>query len=93
MIKIREVCLMPLQLTIDYPENLPDVLQQTKPQFEEEEKWSMAVKLFERKRIYSGVAAQLVRRDRVSFLLNLHRYGVATIDLTEKELLSDLKNA
>jgi hypothetical protein len=29
----------------------------------------------------------------VSFLLNLHRYGVAAIDLTAAELLSDLENA
>lgn len=53
----------------------------------------MAVKLFERKRISSGIAAQLVGSDRVSFLLNLHRYGVEIIDLTEEELLSDLENA
>jgi len=31
--------------------------------------------------------------DRVSFLLNLHRYGVAMIDLEEEELFSDLQNA
>ncbi|MDY7014196.1 MAG: UPF0175 family protein, partial [Cyanobacteriota bacterium] len=80
-----------LQLTINYPDNLPDALQQTQSQFEEEAKWSMAVKLFERKRISSGIAAQLVGTDRVSFLLNLHRYEVATIDLTEEELLSELK--
>jgi len=48
----------------------------------------MAVKLFEMKRISSGVAAQLAGIDRVSFLLNLHRYGVPMIDLTEAELLT-----
>jgi predicted HTH domain antitoxin len=53
----------------------------------------MAVKLFEMKRLSSGIAAALIGTDRVSFLLNLHHYGVAMIDLTEEELLSDLKNA
>ncbi|BAT53367.1 Fis family transcriptional regulator [Nostoc sp. NIES-3756] len=53
----------------------------------------MVVKLFEMKRISSGMAAELVGTDRVSFLLNLHHYGVAMIHLTEDELLTDLENA
>ena len=81
------------QLKIDYPETLLDALQQTREEFEQEAKMAMAVKLFEMKRISSGLAAQLAGVDRVSFLLNLHRYGVAMIDLTQEELLSDLKNA
>ncbi len=84
---------MPLQLQIDYPETLPDALQKSRQQFEEEAKWAMAVKLFEMKRISSGMAAELVGVDRVSFLLKLKDYGVPTIDLTEEELLSDLENA
>jgi tetratricopeptide (TPR) repeat protein len=82
-----------LQLTINYPATLPEALQQTREQFEQEAKWAMAVKLFEMKRISSGTAAQLVGTDRVTFLLNLHRYGAAMIDLEEEELLSDLENA
>lgn len=81
------------QLTISYPETFPDALQQTKEQFEQEAKWAMAIKLFEMKRLSSGMAAALVGIDRVSFLLSLHRYGVPMIDLTEAELLSDLENA
>ncbi len=54
---------------------------------------AMAVKLFEMKRLSSGMAASLVGMDRVSFLLDLHRYGVAMIDLEEEELLSDLEHA
>ncbi|MEA5582688.1 UPF0175 family protein [Nodularia harveyana UHCC-0300] len=81
------------QLKIEYPETLPDALQQTREEFEQEAKMAMAVKLFEMKRISSGLAAQLAGIDRVSFLLNLHRYGVAMIDLTQEELLSDLNNA
>lgn len=53
----------------------------------------MAVKLFDMKRLSSGMAAALVGLDRVSFLLQLHHYGAATIDLDEEELLADLPNA
>ncbi|MEA5516820.1 UPF0175 family protein [Nodularia sp. UHCC 0506] len=81
------------QLKIEYPETLADALQQTREEFEQEAKMAMAVKLFEMKRISSGLAAQLAGVNRVTFLLNLHRYGVAMIDLTKEELLSDLTNA
>ena len=50
---------------------------------------AMAIKLFEMKRLSSGQAAALVGTDRVSFLLNLERYGVAMIEESEEELLSD----
>ena len=82
-----------MQLTVQYPETLPDALQQTPEQFEKEAKMAMAVKLFEMKRLSSGMAAALAGIDRVTFLLNLHRYGVAMIDLEEEELASDLANA
>jgi predicted HTH domain antitoxin len=84
---------MTLQLNINYPETLPDAVGQTKEQFEREAKWAMAIKLFEMKRLSSGQAAALIGIDRVSFLLNLDRYGVAMIDLSEEELEADLENA
>jgi predicted HTH domain antitoxin len=95
LLKLTAIALIKImsQLKIDYPETLPDALQQTREQFEQEAKMAMAVKLFEMKRISSGLAAQLAGIDRVTFLLNLHRYGVAMIDLTEEELISDLANA
>ena len=82
-----------MQLVIDYPPLLPDALQQTREEFEREAKMAMAVKLFEMKRLSSGMAARLAGMDRVSFLLTLHRYGVAMIDLDEAELQSDMENA
>ena len=82
-----------MQLVIEYPQLLPDALQQTRADFEREAKMAMAVKLFEMKRLSSGIAAKLVGMDRVTFLLNLHRYGVAMIDLEEEDLLADLENA
>jgi predicted HTH domain antitoxin len=82
-----------MELVVEYPSLLPDALQQTREQFEQEAKMAMAAKLFELKRLSSGMAAQLVGMDRVSFLLSLHRYGVSMIDLDETELESDMNNA
>ena len=82
-----------MQLIIEYPRLLPDALQQTQNEFEREAKMAMAVKLFELGKLSSGMAAQLAGMERVSFLLALHRYGVAMIDLDAAELASDSKNA
>ena len=82
-----------MQLILNYPEKLPDALQQSPEQFEREAVMARAVKLYEMKRISSGTAAALVGVERVEFLLDLHRYGVAAIDLTAEELLADLNNA
>jgi len=82
-----------MQLVIEYPKLLPDALQQTREEFEQEARMALAVKLFEMKRLSSGIAANLAGMDRVSFLLSLHRYGVAMIDLEEEELRSDVANA
>ncbi len=82
-----------MQLQIDYPDSLPDLLQTSKVQFETEAKMALAVKLFEMKRLSSGMAAQLAGVSRKDFLLDLHRYSVAMIDLTEDELKSDLAHA
>ena len=65
----------------------------TPEQFVQEAKMAMAVKLFEMKRLSSGMAASLAGMDRVAFLLNLHRYGVPMIDIPEEELDEDLRNA
>ena len=84
---------MTMQLVVNYPKSYPDALQKTPKEFEEEATMSMAVKLFEMKRLSSGMAAELVGVDRVSFLLDLHNYGVPMIDLNEAELLADMENA
>lgn len=84
---------MSLQFTIAYPETFPDALGRTREQFEQEAKWAMSVKLFEMKRLSSGMASALIGVDRVTFLLKLNDYDVPMIDLTEAELLSGLENA
>ena len=62
-------------------------------EFLREAKLSMAVKLFEMKRLSSGMAASLIGMSRVEFLAELHRYGVAMIDLDQDDLAQDLVNA
>jgi len=59
----------------------------------QEAKLAMAVKLFEMKRLSSGMAASLIGISRVQFLSEIHRFGVPMIDLNESELAQDLLNA
>ena len=82
-----------MQMIVNYPEQLPDALQQSSEQFEHEAKMAMAVKLYEPGRISSGTAATLVGMERVAFLLGLHHYSVAVIDLTEDDRQADFDNA
>jgi len=77
------------QITIEYPPTFPDALNQTPQEFEEEAKWAMVVKLFEMKRISSGMAGILLGVDRVTFLLKLADYGVPMIDLSEEKIFSN----
>lgn len=80
-------------ISIEYPQNIPDILNVSRKSFEEEAVLAMAAKLFEMKRLSSGIAAKLVGMDRVSFLLNLYKFNVPIIDLEEEELFSDVQNA
>ena len=82
-----------MQINVSYPENLPDALLMSHSQFINDAKMAMAVKLFEMKKISSGIAAKLAGVSRVYFLLNLHRYNVNMVELDNDELESDLKNA
>lgn len=82
-----------MNITIELPDFLPDLLQKTKKETEVEMKTAMAIQLFEWGRVSSGIAAKLAGMERVQFLLELHRYNIPMIDLDEDELLQDIKNA
>ncbi len=84
---------MSLKMIIDYPDNIPDALQETRVEFEKNAKLAMFVKLFEMKKISSGMAASILGMERVSFLLLLHQFNVMAVDLPDDELREDVKNA
>jgi predicted HTH domain antitoxin len=80
-------------IQVNYPRNFLDAMQMNAAQFEKTAKIAMAVKLFELKKLSSGMAAILAETDRVNFLLMLHEYNVTMIDLEEEELFEDYNNA
>ena len=82
-----------MQLLVEVPSNLPDAAQCTPQQFMHDAKLAMAIKLFEMKRLSSGMAASLIGVSRLEFLGELHRYGASVIDLEEIELAQDIANA
>lgn len=82
-----------MQLVVEVPGNLPDAAHCTAQQFVHEAKLAMAIKLFEMKRLSSGMAAMLIGMSRIEFLGELHRYGVPMIDLDQNELAQDISNA
>ncbi|GAB1234049.1 UPF0175 family protein [Ferrigenium sp. UT5] len=82
-----------MQILVEVPANLPDAIQCTPQQFAQEAKLAMSIKLFEIKRLSSGMAASLAGMSRVQFLGELHRYGVAVINLEDDEIAEDITNA
>lgn len=82
-----------MQILVQVPPNLPDATQRSPQEFAQEAKMAMASKLYEMKRLSSGMAAALVGMGRVQFLGELHRYGVPIIDLTDSDLEADIANA
>jgi predicted HTH domain antitoxin len=82
-----------MQLLVEIPNTMPDAAQSTPQEFMREAKLAMAIKLFEMKRLSSGMAALLIGMTRVQFLSELHRYGVPMLDLDENELAQDIINA
>ena len=81
------------KIEIEYPDTLPDFLQEDEASFKHELKMAMAVKLFELNRISSGTAAKLVGIDRVTFLKELGKYQVGMHHYNVNELEKDIENA
>lgn len=82
-----------MNIVVEVPPNLPDAMHCSPTEFSREAKLAMAVKLYEMKRLSSGMAAALVGMRRVEFLFELHRFGAAVINLASDELASDVANA
>ena len=80
-------------LEIPYPENLPDVIQLTTVEFEQDMKMALASKLFELGRLSSGQAAELAGVPRVTFLKDLSRFQVNALSWDADEFEQEIKNA
>ena len=81
------------EFIVQYPDTFPDAVNVSRREFEQEARLAMAVKLFEMGRLSSGMAAQIAGIGRVQFLLQLDRFGIPMIDLSEEELQQDCENA
>mgnify|MGYP003347841577 CR=1 FL=1 len=82
-----------MDIHVEVPVEMLDATQKTPQEFAREAKFAMAAKLYEMKRLSSGMAATLAGVSRAQFIADLHHYGVPVIDLPPDELSSDLVNA
>jgi len=73
-------------IRIEYPEDIPAVLNLSPERFEQEAKLGLAVKLYEMGRLSSGQGARLAGVSRAFFLLECRRYGAATLDWDQTEI-------
>lgn len=78
-------------ITIELPDEVLKTLSLEPDEMAKEIRISAAIKLFELKRLSSGVAAMLAGISRVAFLARLAEYGVDTFDLTEEDLLKETR--
>ncbi len=77
-----------MQIIVEVPNGYLDAFD-----FAQEAKLAMAAKLFEMKRLSSGMAARLIGMERVAFLAELQRQGVPLMDLDADDLAQDVANA
>jgi len=82
-----------LKIVVDVPSHFLDATHWAAEDFAYKAKLAMAAKLFEMKRLSSGMAASLIGMDRLTFLAQLQRFGVPVIDLAADELAEDVGNA
>lgn len=82
-----------MQIIVEVPNQYLDAMHRAPGDFAQEAKLAMAAKLYEMKRLSSGMAASLIGMDRVFFLAQLQRFGVPVIDLDQDELAQDILNA
>lgn len=82
-----------MQIIVEVPSNYLDAMHRAPDDFAQEAKLAMAAKLFEMKRLSSGMAASLIGMDRMTFLAQLKRFGVPMMDLDADELAQDIFHA
>jgi predicted HTH domain antitoxin len=76
-------------IELSYPDSLAAALNLSPEAFAKEAKLALAVKLFELGRLTSGQAAELAGVERVQFLLECSRFGAASVDWDDEELIAE----
>lgn len=82
-----------MKVVVNVPNHFPDAAKLTPQEFERDARLAMAAKLYELKRLSSGMAAQLAGVERRDFLLELSRFGVAVHDIPPEEVAADVTHA
>jgi len=91
MLRLHEETVMHT-LSLDYPDELLLTTGKSPDELEDELALLLGVKLFELRRLSLGKAAELARRNKISFLFELGRLGVAAIDLDEDQIADELRD-
>ena len=81
------------QVTFSIPDEILLALKTTPDALGSRIRFAASVKLYEMGQLSSGAAAQLAGVPKPYFLGQLSDYGVNTFDLSEEELIHDLKSA
>jgi predicted HTH domain antitoxin len=82
-----------MKAILDYPDDLPLLLKQSRKEFEAELPFLAAAKLYELGRLSSGKAAELAGMSRAEFLHRLGHYGIPAINLSGDEVLHEVDAA
>lgn len=78
-----------MELTIPYPDSLPDALRTPRAEFERQAKLLLALRLFELGRVTSGQAAVMAGISRVDFLIEAGRNRIEAMMPDPSELAMD----
>jgi predicted HTH domain antitoxin len=81
------------EIAITYPETLAFSMKMQEREFEREMKIISLVKLYELRKVSSGVAANILNISRVEFLSILARYDVSYFSSSIDDFNDDLSNA
>jgi predicted HTH domain antitoxin len=80
-------------LSIPIPDGLPQALRMSDEEFQREARMLLAAKLYETGKVSAGIAAQIANTDRLAFLAQLARYGVAAINIRDEEIEHEIEAA
>ena len=80
-------------LTIEYPAELLDALNQQPAEFEADARLLLALRLYETGKLTTGLAARLAGMPRIAFLFEASRHGLSPFGEAPQELTEDLTNA